>query len=231
MESELMSVKDVIKSKVYEQLGGGTGISVINIVMILLLACLIGVYIFSIYKLMSKAAFYSKDLNITLAGMPIIVAAIMLGMQSSLIVSLGMVGALSIVRFRNAVKNPLDLLYLFWAVSAGILCGVGLSILVIILCVIMTIMLAALGWLPNSKADSLLIIHTTNDTSEWKNIRSLIEKYSKHYKEKSRNITKVNTEIIIELRCTDEEELLNGLNKIESIQQLNLLSHDGEYRI
>lgn len=226
-----MSVKDVIKSKVYEQLGGGTGISAISIVMILLLACLIGVYIFSIYKLMSKAAFYSKDLNITLAGMPIIVAAIMVGMQSSLIVSLGMVGALSIVRFRNAVKNPLDLLYLFWAVSAGILCGVGLSLLVIVLCIILTIMLAVLGWMPNSKADSLLVIHTTNDMSEWQTVKSLVGKYSKYYKEKSRNITKNGAEIIMELKCTDEEALLYGLNKIESIQQLNLLSHDGEYRI
>ncbi|MBQ6995441.1 MAG: DUF4956 domain-containing protein [Lachnospiraceae bacterium] len=231
MKNGLMSVKDVIKNSIYEQLGGGTGISAINIIMILLLACLIGVYIFFIYKLMSKAAFYSKDLNITLAGMPIIVAAIMLGMQSSLIVSLGMVGALSIVRFRNAVKNPLDLLYLFWSVSTGILCGVGLSMLVIILCIIMTIMLAVLGWLPNSKADSLLVIRTTNDMSEWQDIKNLIHKHSKYYKEKSRNITKVSAEIIIELRCTNEEELLNGLNKIESIQQLNLLSHDGEYRI
>ncbi len=105
-----MSVKDVIKNSVYESLGGGTTMSAKTVILILLIACLMGVYIFLVYKLSSKTAFYSKDLNLTIAGMPVIVAAIMIAMQSNLLVSLGMVGALSIVRFRNALKNPLDLL-------------------------------------------------------------------------------------------------------------------------
>ena len=129
-----MSVKDVIKQSVYESLGGGTNLSVPNIAVILMISCLLGVYLFGIYKTTSKAAFYSKDLNITIAGMPIIVSAIMIAMQSNLLVSLGMVGALSIVRFRSAVKNPLDLLYLFWSISAGIIAGVGLTVLAILLC-------------------------------------------------------------------------------------------------
>lgn len=101
-----MSVKDVIKNSVYESLGGGTTMNAKTVILILLLACLAGIYIYAIYKLSSRTAFYSKDLNITMAGMPVIVAAIMIAMQSNLLVSLGMVGALSIVRFRNAVKNP-----------------------------------------------------------------------------------------------------------------------------
>ncbi len=106
-----MSVKDVIKNSVYESLGGGTTMSAKTVVLILLIACLMGVYIFLVYKLSSKTAFYSKDLNLTIAGMPVIVAAIMIAMQSNLLVSLGMVGALSIVRFRNALKNPQDIDY------------------------------------------------------------------------------------------------------------------------
>ena len=106
-----MSVKDVIKRSVYESLGGGTNLSALHVVLIIGIACLVGLYIFYVYKLTTKSAFYSKDLNVTMAGLPLIIAAIMIAMQSNLLVSLGMVGALSIVRFRNAVKNPLDLLY------------------------------------------------------------------------------------------------------------------------
>lgn len=225
-----MTAKDVIKSKVYEQIAGGTGISMGNIILILGLSCLIGVYIFCIYKLMSKSAFYSKDLNITMAGVVVVIAAIMIAMQSSLIVSLGMVGALSIVRFRNAVKNPLDLLYLFWAVSAGIICGVGLYLLAMILCIIMTVLIAVLGWLPNSKAPSLLVLRAQEDV-DWKAVEGIIKGKSRYYKEKSRNITKSETELIIELRCTDADALVKALKEVEGLSQINLLSHDGEYRI
>lgn len=224
-----MTMKDVIKGKVYEQIAGGTGISIKDILLILGLSCVIGVYIFFVYKRMSKAAFYSKDLNMTIAGMVVVVAAIMIAMQSSLIVSLGMVGALSIVRFRSAVKNPLDLLYLFWAVSSGILCGVGLSILVIVLCIIMTLMLMLLGLIPNSKPSMLLVLR--GGEVDWNRIKELVKKNCKYYKEKSESITKSETELIIEIECSDSDSLMMELKGVDSLSQINLLSHDGEYRI
>ena len=129
-----MSVKDVIKKSVYESLAGGTGLSFKEVVIIFLMAFIIGLYVYMVYKLSSKAAFYSKDTGITIAGMPVVIAAIMVAMQSNLIVSLGMVGALSIVRFRNAVKNPLDILYLFWSISAGIICGAVFAVFFFVFC-------------------------------------------------------------------------------------------------
>ena len=153
-----MSFKDIIKNSVYESFGGGTNLSAWNVTLILAIACLIGIYIFMVYKLTSKSAFYSKDLNVTMAGLPLIIAAIMVAMQSNLLVSLGMVGALSIVRFRNAVKNPLDLLYLFWSVSAGIIVGVGLYVLAFVMCIVMTILLLVLDMVPNAKASDLLVL-------------------------------------------------------------------------
>ena len=226
-----MSIKDVIKNSVYESLGGAIGLSLPNILLILFISCIIGIYIYIIYKTTSKAAFYSKDLNITLAGMTIIVSAILLAMQSNLIVSLGMVGALSIVRFRNAIKNPLDLLYLFWAISAGIICGVGLYLLAVLLCAIMTILLLFLEMLPNSKASSLLVIRGVQGNIDWKSINTIIKKNSKYFKEKSRSIKNKETEVIIELRTVSEEELLDELAAFSGITSLSFLSHDGEYRI
>lgn len=89
-----MSAKDIIKNSVYKALGGGTGLTSKTVIFILLMACLVGIYIFFVYKMSGKPAFYSKDLNITLCGMPVIVAAIMIAMQSNLLVSLGTVGGL-----------------------------------------------------------------------------------------------------------------------------------------
>lgn len=226
-----MSVKDVIKSSIYESLGGGTGLSFYNIALILLVASWIGVYIFIIYKNTSKAAFYSRDLNVTLAGLTVVVAAIMIAMQSNLIVSLGMVGALSIVRFRNAVKNPLDLLYLFWSISAGIICGVGLYLLAVIFCIVMTVLLIILEKAPNSKASALLVLKSSSKEVDWENVRSIIGKHSKYWKEKSRSIKNGDTEVIIELKTAQEEALLKELEELNYFRQMNFLSHDGEFRV
>lgn len=226
-----MSVKDVIKNNVYESFGGGTGLSAWSILIILAAACLIGCYIFMIYKFSSKAAFYSKDLNITLAGMTLITAGIMIAMQSNLLISLGMVGALSIVRFRNAVKNPMDLLYLFWAISAGIICGVGLYALAIMLCAAMTVLLLILEAIPFSKASSLLVIRGDSAHMDCEYIKDIVKKYSKYVKEKSRSIKNNETELIIEVKTAAPEKMLKELSEGNRMLRIHFLTHDGESRI
>lgn len=226
-----MSIKDVIKSSVYESLGGGTNLSAGNILLILAIACLLGLYIFAVYKLSSKSAFYSKDLNVTMAGMPLIIAAIMIAMQSNLLVSLGMVGALSIVRFRNAVKNPIDLLYLFWSISTGIIVGVGLYILALVLCIVMTILLIVLDMIPNAKAPDLLVLRAVSDQVDYADLETLLKDYCKYHKEKSRCIKNGEVELIVEIKSAKKEELLQKLAAKEHMTQVNCISHDGECRV
>ncbi len=226
-----MSTKDVIKSSVYESIVGGGALTASSIIFILVIAAIIGIYIFAVYKLTSKAAFYSRDLNVTIAGLPVIVAAIMVAMQSNLIVSLGMVGALSIVRFRNAVKNPLDLLYLFWTISAGIICGVGLKLLAVILCVMMTVLILVLQMLPNSRGTSILIIRTGDDTVDWDEVEHILNNYGKRVKEKSNSYQSGETEVIYELSTSRQAELMKELKEHKELQQIHFLDHDGEYRI
>ena len=167
----------------------------------------------------------------TIAGLPVIVAAIMVAMQSNLIVSLGMVGALSIVRFRNAVKNPLDLLYLFWTISAGIICGVGLKLLAVILCVMMTVLILVLQMLPNSRGTSILIIRTGDDTVDWDKVEHILNNYGKRVKEKSNSYRSGETEVIYELITSRQAELMKELKEHKELQQIHFLDHDGEYRI
>lgn len=226
-----MSVKNVIKDSVFETIGGGNGLSTGAVIIILAIACLMGIYIFMVYKLSAKSAFYSKDLNITMAGMPLIVAAIMIAMQSNLLVSLGMVGALSIVRFRNAVKNPIDLLYLFWSISVGIIVGVGLYILGFVLSILMTILILGLNMVPHVKATELLILHSTDKKMDYDMLYNIIKDNCKYYKEKARCVKNGEVELIIEIRTKNREELLQKLSDIEQIAQINCLAHDGECRV
>ena len=225
-----MSVKDVIKNSVYESLGGGTTMTAQTVILILMVSCLAGVYLYFVYKLSAKTAFYSKDMNITIAGMPVIVAAIMIAMQSNLLVSLGMVGARSIVRFRSAVKHPLDLLYLFWAISAGIITGVGLYVLALVFSIIMTILLFSMDKIPNTKAPELLVLRGIEEF-DYDALFDAISSYCRYYKEKARSTRNNETEIIIEIRTKEKEQLLQKLNHMNFLTQVNCISHDGECRV
>lgn len=191
---------------------------------ILFFSCLVGMYIYFIYKLFTKSAFYSKDFNITLAGVAIIIA-----MQSSLVVALGMVGALFIVRFRTAIKNPLDLLYLFWAISAGIICGVSLYALAAALCIIMTVLIFVLNRLPNSKAPTLAIIRIDKEC-QIDNVTSILKKNSKGMRENSAMAKNGEREIIYELISPDADKIVDQMDKIEGIVSVQILRHAGEMR-
>lgn len=225
-----MAIKDVIKTGVYQNLAGGTGLSATEVIITLFMSCVVGLYIFLVYRSASKSALYSKDTGITIAGMPVVIAAIMVAMQSNLIVSLGMVGALSIVRFRNAVKNPLDILYLFWTISAGIICGVGLKILALVLCCAMTTIILIFNFIPTTKASAVLVLRANLEDVNWEEIDKVINLHSKYCKEKSRSIRQGDVEVIYELKSTEKEELIEKLGSYD-FQQINYLEHDGEYRI
>ena len=119
-----MGFNDVLKKSFIQT--ATEGMSIGNAVLALGITCLIAVYIFFIYRVMTRKSFYSKSFNVSLVALSLITAAIILSIQSSVVISLGMVGALSIVRFRTAVKEPMDLVFLFWSISIGIICGAGL---------------------------------------------------------------------------------------------------------
>ncbi len=195
----------------------------------LAVSLLLGLYIYAVYRYTAKKAFYSRDFNITLAGMTVVTAAIMVAMQSSLVVSLGMVGALSIVRFRTAIKNPLDLLYLFWAISAGIIGGVGLYVLGIILCVVLTVLVLILQMLPESKTTYVLIVRFKK-AEESEGLDKLLAKKCRLVKERSNIVRNDETELVYEVLPARDANLVKEINKSFKPLQISLVSYDGEYR-
>jgi uncharacterized membrane protein YhiD involved in acid resistance len=148
-------------------------------------------------------------------------------MQSSVVLSLGMVGALSIVRFRTAIKDPMDLIFLFWAISVGIICGAGLAQIAIVLCVVLTIGILVLNLFPVVKAPMILVVNASDLDVESK-VEALVTAYDKHFKIKSRNMTATSLDMVIELRTSKGGELVRSIMKEKGILSASLLSHDGE---
>lgn len=150
-------------------------------------------------------------------------------MQSSIVISLGMVGALSIVRFRTAIKDPMDLLFLFWSIGTGIICGAGLYKIAVILAVLITVGILLLDMMPVKISPYLLIINAEDKELEDK-IFSLIKECNSAYKLKSKNITANGMDMILEIRTKKEKELVNKMSEIKGISAVSLLAHDGEVK-
>lgn len=221
-----MGFQDVLKKSFLEGFSSGD-LTTTTIVMSLLVTAVIAVYIFAVYRVVTRKSFYSKSFNISLVALALITAAIILTIQSSVVISLGMVGALSIVRFRTAVKDPQDLVFLFWSISTGIICGAGLFEVAAITAVLVTIVLLVLELFP-AKKESLLLIVNAEDCDAEDDLLDVIEAYTKNYHVRSRNLTMNGMDMIVELRVKDGGSLLKEVGEIEKVRSVSLLSHDGE---
>lgn len=221
-----MSFKDIFKKSFLEGYSG-TEFSLATILTALAIASAIALYIFLVYRVATRKTFYSKSFNISLAGITVITAAIIMTMQSSVVLSLGMVGALSIVRFRTAIKDPMDLMFLFWAISVGIICGAGLAQIAVVLSIIVTIAIVVLSRFPVAKAPMLLVVNASDIDTE-KAVVKVVENYTKYYKVKSRNMTGGTLDMVIELRVDDGQNLIKDVMNIDAVVGASLLSHDGE---
>ena len=221
-----MGFQDVFKKSFLE---GFTSMDITSakIMATLFMTALLALYIFFIYRLVTRKVFYSKNFNISLAAMSLITAAIILAMQSNLVISLGMVGALSIIRFRTAIKDPMDLVFLFWSISVGIICGAGLYEVALITSVAVTVCILVLDLLPVAKTPMMLVINSSVMDGE-DEILEVVDKYAKAYKVKSRNLSKGRLDMVVELRVKDESGPVSEVAAIEGMISASLIAHDGE---
>lgn len=161
----------------------------------------------------------------SMAMVSVVTAGIILAMQTSLIISLGMVGALSIVRFRTAIKEPMDMLFLFWSIGTGIICGAGLYELVIIIALIVTFGILLLQIVPVSASPYLVVVNAKDKNVET-DILATVKKYSPRYRIDSKNIRISGIDLIIEIRSKNAGELVDELSAIKGITSVSLLYHD-----
>ena len=220
-----MNFNDIFKNAFLE--GFTNGVDVRSALTGIVITTIIAFYIFFIYRLVTRKTFYSSTFNLSLIAMAVITAAIILTIQSNIVLSLGMVGALSIVRFRTAIKDPLDLVFLYWAISIGIICGAGLTAIAVILTLIMSVVVVLMQKYPVKKQSMLLVVNSTNIDSAGLIVKT-VKEYSPFCNVKSKNLTPTTLNMIVEVKVDAESELAREILKIDGVTYASILSHDGE---
>lgn len=220
-----MSFKDIFKKSFLSQFN--TDLSTTSIVMALLITAIIAIYIFAVYRVVCRKAFYSRSFAISLPVIAMITASVIIAVQSSIVISLGMVGALSIVRFRTAVKDPMDLAFLFWSISVGIICGATLYEVAVEASILITLVMLGLHYVPNAKPALILLVNGTGaDVQEA--VKQVLEENTKWYQIKSRNVSASGMNMIVELKTKQEDTLAQKILAVPGVENATLMTHDGE---
>lgn len=221
-----MSIKDFIKNSILES-GAFDGASLTSIALGIVTALVMGALIYLVYSKFYVGVIYSRSFAITLVGMTILTAMVTLAISTNIVISLGMVGALSIVRFRTAVKDPLDLLYLFWAITTGITSGAGMYLLVAVTAVIMIAMIVLFYHKQQKGRIYIAVIHYTSDEAG----DNVIRVFGKmKYFVKSKTVRKEKTEMAVEVYCKDNDMFfLDKIKNIAGVEDATLIQYNGEY--
>lgn len=220
---------DIFKKSFLEGFNSGD-ITTGRILVTLGVTAVLAAYIFIVYYTATKKTFYNKSFNISMALVAVITSAIILAMQSNLVISLGMVGALSIVRFRTAIKDPMDLMFLFWSISTGIICGANMYAIALLSSLVITIGLFLLELTPVGRAASLLIVSMEKPEKE-EELLSAVKGFSRVCQVKSRNLSEGGMNLIVECKPVKGQELLVKVKEIEGVFGVSLMAHDGEVTV
>ena len=208
--------------------GGYAGIDM-SIPVILVCMCfttLIAIYIHVVYKRVSAYMFYNRNFNMSLIAMAVITSAIILTIQSNIVISLGMVGALSIIRFRTAIKDPLDLVYLFWAISAGIMCGAGFSLISMIASIVLTVVIVIFSMNKRSGNSFLMCINAKDYTKE-SAIMDIIGSCCISSRVRSQNVTDDHMDMTVEVTVREKDRLLGELMEKDYISSVSFVENAG----
>ena len=222
-----MTFNDIFKSSFIEKVAS---FSLIDAIIALGAAFLVGMFIYLIYKKTFAGVMYSRPFNISLVALTMLTTFVILAVTSNVVLSLGMVGALSIVRFRTAIKDPMDLVYLFWSIGVGIILGAGMLPLAFIGSVMIGLLL--LVFVKKNVVDLpyIVVITCANETAETKATELLKASFPKN-RLKSKTMTMENKiELVLDIRMKNgNTQFINALSAIPGILNASLVSYNGEY--
>ncbi len=221
-----MSFSDIFKSSFLTNVNT---FSILDIIMVLGLSFVLGLFIFAVYKKTYAGVMYSDLFGVSLIAMSMITSLIILAVTSNVVLSLGMVGALSIVRFRTAIKEPMDIAFLFWTIAVGIVLGAGFIPLAVIGSAVIGIVILVFSTRKMGDIPYILVVHCDNDESE-QIAAELIQSDAKKSILKSKSVSKVGIELIYEVRLNnDDTTVVNKLLNSVGINNVVLVTYNGEY--
>jgi hypothetical protein len=205
---------------------GNISINTNVILSVLICTLILSVYEFIIYRYVSHRAFYNKSLNVSIVILPFFISTIILCLQSNIVITLGTIGALAIIRFRTALKDPVDLIYILWSIHIGIMCGCQLYEVTILTSLVVTIVLIFFEHVSFGKLPFVLILHSEEEIEQL--IDEIIKKYTKKYRIKSRNYTSNGMDYAIELSVKNPSKLTLELSKCEKIERFSIIEYDAD---
>lgn len=223
--NETTNIKDVIKKSFIDQNFVNT-LSSSDIFINLTVTFIIGLFIFYMYKKTFQGVLYTQAFNVSLVMVSLVTTLVIMTISTNIVLSLGMVGALSIVRFRTAIKDSMDIVFMFWAISVGIANGAGYFQIAIVGTVFISAVLLLLTRYRDATAPYLLILKYQEKSEN--NLKEYLKKNLK-YKVKSKTITSEMTELTIETRTDNDHKIVNEINGIDGIESCILVSYNGDY--
>lgn len=227
MSNQAVNFSDIFKSSFVDKM---TSISFLDMFIAMILSFAVGLFIMQVYKKTFKGVMYSSTFAMSLLAITLITTLIIIGVTSNVVLSLGMVGALSIVRFRSAIKEPMDIAFLFWSISEGIVLGAGLIPLAILGAVFIGIVMVLFANKKTTDNPYILVVNCKNDISE-NSVLNILSKNVNKYCVKSKTISPSNgIEMTIEVKLKNiTTSFINEVSKIEGVSNAVLVSYNGDY--
>ncbi len=221
-----MTFSDIFKSSFLESI---TEFSVIDTLIGMVFALVIGLFIFVIYKKTFSGIMYSTGFAMSLIGLSLVTTLVIMAVTSNVVLSLGMVGALSIVRFRAAIKEPMEIVFLFWSLATGIVIGAGMIPLAVIASLIIGVILILFANRKFQNTPYILIINCDDEKAE-ENALNLIGQSVDRYLVKSKTVNSAGVEVTTEIRVKDAgTSFVNRINEISGVSGATLVSYNGDY--
>lgn len=213
-------------TKVLSNLQSSAGSSVLytsTILSVLLVVLLLSAYEFLVYRFVSHRSFYNRSFNICVSIIPFFIATIILCLQTNIVITLGTIGALAIIRFRTAIKDPVDMLYILWAIHTGIICGCQLYEVAVLTSLVVTAVLFVMENISFGGKPFVLVVHCSNAKEEM--LTETLKKLTKSYRIKSRNWTSRGMDFVIEFSAKDIQALTEELVKME-MDKFSVIEYD-----
>lgn len=221
-----MSFQDVFKSSFMESV---TEFSAVDTLLGMVFALVIGLFIFMVYKKTFNGVMYSSGFALTLVGLSLVTTLVIMAVTSNVVLSLGMVGALSIVRFRAAIKEPIEIVYLFWSIASGIVIGAGMIPLAVIGSAMIGVILLVFANRKMHESPYILILNCDDEKSE-EEVLHMTQKAVKRFLVKSKTVNAGGIELTAEIRLKDAAtSFVNRFHEIEGVRNVTLVSYNGEY--
>ena len=221
-----MTFSDIFKSSFLENV---TSVSILDMVIAMLLAFCLGLFIFFIYKKTYAGVMYSAGFGTTLVALTMITTLVILAVTSNVVLSLGMVGALSIVRFRTAIKEPLDIAFLFWSIAAGIVLAAGMIPLAVFGSLIIGVILVIFANRKTYTIPYILVVTADSSESE-KKVLDFLKQNTKKCVVKGKTATKGSIELNLEIRLKDDNtDFVNTIADYDGVESAVLVTYNGEY--